>query len=123
MGTISTASAAMDLSKEELSGIVLTSSVTSQKILGAVPWRNLELVRVPVLVLHHESDACRICVPGDASQIIRRLDNAPVKKEIYVKGGANPKGDPCEALHWHGFIGMEGEAVDLIAGWIRHPVP
>ena len=26
------------------------------------------------------------------------------------------------ALNWHGFVGMEREAVDLIAEWLRKPV-
>lgn len=50
-----------------------------------------------------------------------RLKNAPVKKLIMVDGGANPVGDPCEGLHWHGYIGMEKETVDIIADWIKHP--
>ena len=50
------------------------------------------------------------------------LKNAPVKKEIMVSGGENPTGNVCEALHWHGYIGMEREAVDLIAEWIKKPI-
>ena len=103
--------------------IRLTSSITSQKKIGAVPWQKLESIRVPVLVVHHEFDACKVCVPSEVTQIIRGLKNAPIKKEVYVNGGANPKGDPCEALHWHGFIGMQKEAVGLITDWIKNPVP
>jgi hypothetical protein len=77
---------------------------------------------VPVLVVHHEFDECKVCVPNEVFQIVRGLKNAPIKKEVYVKGGANPTGDPCEALHWHGFIGMEKEVVDLISGGIKNPV-
>jgi dienelactone hydrolase len=122
MGTISATAVATVVSKEELSGIVLTSSVT-QKRIGAVPEQKLESIRLPVLVVHHELDACKICVPSEVSQIIRGLKNAPIKKEVYVKGGANPTGNPCEALHWHGFIGIEKEVVDLISAWIKNPGP
>ena len=38
-----------------------------------------------------------------------------------VDGGANPYGNPCEVHHWHGFIGMEKEAVDMISAWIKRP--
>jgi hypothetical protein len=31
-------------------------------------------------------------------------------------------GDPCEARHHHGYIGMEQEAVDLVAAWIGQAV-
>ena len=39
-----------------------------------------------------------------------------------VDGGSDPSGDPCQALHYHGFIDMEKEAAGLIADWIKHPV-
>jgi len=122
-GTISATAGAIAFGNEELAGIVLTSSVTSSKRTGAVPTQRLDAIRIPVLVLHHEKDACAIAKPGEVSLITVRLKNAPVKKQIMVRGGANPQGDPCEALHWHGFIGMEKEAVDIIAGWIRNPKP
>lgn len=122
MGTISATALATVVGKEEVSGIVLTSSVTRKKP-GAVPEQKLESIRLPVLVVHHEFDECKICVPGEVSQIIKGLKNAPIKKEVYVKGGANPTGNPCEALHWHGFIGMEKEVVDLISDWIKSPGP
>ena len=122
MGTISATAVATVVSNEELSGIVLTSSVTNKKI-GAVPEQKLEAVRLPVLIVHHEFDECKICDPRETTQIIRGLKNAPIKKAVYVKGGANPKGNPCEALHWHGFSGMEKEVVDLISAWIKNPEP
>lgn len=122
MGTISATAVAIVAGKEELSGIVLTSSITRKKT-GAVPEQKLDAVRLPVLVVHHESDECNICVPGEVPQIIRGLKNAPIKKEMYVKGGGIPKGDRCQAMHRHGFIGMEKEVVDLISAWIRNPVP
>jgi pimeloyl-ACP methyl ester carboxylesterase len=122
MGTISAAALATVVSKEELAGIVLTSSVTRKKI-GAIPDQKLEAIRMPVLVVHHEYDECKICVPGDVSEIIKGLKNAPIKKEILVKGGRSPSGNPCQALHWHGFIGMEKEVVDIISAWIRNPDP
>jgi len=123
MGTISATAAAIAIGNKGLSGIVLTSSITAQNRTGATPWQKLASIRVPVLVIHHEYDACRACVPGDVSQIIRRLNNAPIKKEIYVKGGSNPTGDPCEPMHWHGYIGMEKEVVDIITNWIKKPAP
>jgi pimeloyl-ACP methyl ester carboxylesterase len=121
MGTISATAVAIGLKEQDLKGIVLTSSVTSQKKTGAVPWQKLEEVRVPTLVVHHEFDECKICVPSEASDIVRKLKNAPIKKEVFVKGGEGAKGNPCEALHWHGFIGMEKEVVDLISSWIKKP--
>ena len=45
-----------------------------------------------------------------------------IHADVMVSGGDNPTGNVCEALHWHGYIGMEREAVDLIAEWIKRPV-
>lgn len=121
-GSVSaTAAAIAERDTALIAGLVLTSSVTSPKKAGAVPGQDLQAIRIPVLVMHHEKDECPICQPQEAPAILAGLKNAPVKKLIMVNGGSNPTGNPCEALHWHGYIGMEGEAVDLISGWIRQP--
>ena len=119
-GTISATAAAINL-PGEMAGVVLTSSVVSYKKPGAVPKQDLDRIKVPVLVLHHAKDACPWCQPHEVPAILRGLKNAPVKKEIMVSGGENPTGNVCEALHWHGFPGMEREVVDLIANWIKSP--
>ncbi|BEU95801.1 hypothetical protein ACDW_15060 [Acidovorax sp. DW039] len=55
--------------------------------------------------------------------MLRGATQVPLKKEFMVNGGENHAGNMCEALHWHGFIGMEREAVDLMANWIKMPTP
>ena len=122
-GTVSATAAAIAFGNEELAGIVLTSSITEHDKVGAVPYQKLAVIRIPVLVLHHRYDECKNCKPSDASLIFRKLTNAPIKKLVMVKGGKNPIGDPCGSLHWHGYIGMEREAVDIISDWIANPVP
>lgn len=123
MGTISATAAAIDFGDANLGGIVLTSSVTRFNTTGAVPRQKLEDIHVPVLVMHHEKDRCDACRPYEVSYIMKGLKNAPVTKSIFVNGGADPRGDVCEPLHWHGYIGMESEAVALIADWIKKPAP
>jgi hypothetical protein len=122
-GTVSAAAAAIAFGNEELAGIALTSSVTSRKRTGNVPGQNLETIRIPVLVVHHEKDACAVTNPREARWIIDGLKNTPVKKLIMVSGGSSPMGDPCEAQHWHGYIGMEKEAVNIVTDWIKNPKP
>ena len=122
-GTVSATAAAISFGNDSLAGIVLTSSVVSYKKTGAVPSQDLEKIRVPVLVLHHEKDGCKICAPHEVPAIIKGLKNAPVKKQILVSGGENPTGDPCGALHYHGFISMEKSTVDLITAWLKSPSP
>jgi pimeloyl-ACP methyl ester carboxylesterase len=121
MGTISATAAAIRDGGQNIAGIVLTSSVTSSRIRGAVPTQDLERIKVPVLVVHHEKDACKVCTPYEAKNITDGLKNSPIKKTVLVSGGSGESGDPCEALHYHGYIGMEKEVVDLIAVWIKSP--
>lgn len=133
-GTISTAAAAIHLGNADLAGIVLTSSIVGTRWDAfpgrpaprdgsqyAVPNQDLGAIRIPVLVLHHRNDACGMCAPSEVHRIEQGLANAPVKKTVLVDGGAGATGDPCEPMHWHGYIGMEKEAVRLIADWIRSP--
>jgi pimeloyl-ACP methyl ester carboxylesterase len=121
-GTISATAAAIALGNEELAGLVLTSSITDRWKKGAVPSQDLKAIRIPVLVVHHAQDACRICKPRNASRIMKGLTNAPIKKLVMVEGGGPPSGKECTSTHWHGFVGMEKEVVSLIAEWIKDPV-
>jgi hypothetical protein len=122
-GTISAAAAAISFGNRELAGIVLTSSITGNKRKPGIAAQKLDAIRIPVLILYHEKDSCAICDPNEVSKITAGLTNAPVKKQIMVDGGADPKGDPCGALHWHGYRGMEKEAVGIISDWIKNPKP
>jgi hypothetical protein len=122
-GTVSAAAAAIAIGPPRLAGVVLTSSITAFKLPGAVPTQRLGEVRLPVLVLHHEKDACPSCAPHEVSWIVSGLTQAPVKKLLWASGGEGARGDPCEAFHWHGYVGMEAQAVQWIASWVRQPTP
>lgn len=121
-GTVSATATAIQM-QGEIAGLVLTSSVVNYKKPGAVPRQDLAAIKVPVLVLHHSKDACIHCRPDDVPATFNGFRNAPVKKLVFVDGGANPTGDVCAGLHHHGFVGMEKEAVDIIAGWVINPAP
>jgi hypothetical protein len=120
-GSVSAAAAAIAFPPELLAGIVLSSSVVRDKP-GALPGQKLAAIRVPVLLVHHKRDACPICRPDDLPTVLAALNQAPVKKLVMLEGGGPPQGGVCEALHHHGFIGMEREAARAITDWIRKPV-
>jgi pimeloyl-ACP methyl ester carboxylesterase len=120
-GSISAAAAAIAL-PERVAGVVLSASVTRGRP-GALTTQDLAALRAPVLVLHHALDACPTCAPQDVGVVVRSLTGAPVRKALLLTGGGPPTGDVCEAMHYHGFIGIEAAAVDAIAGWIARPVP
>jgi hypothetical protein len=109
--------------QDQLAGVVLTASITSSREAGSVPRQAIGQLRLPVLVYHHRQDACRITAADEAENIFRGLAQAKVKKLMVVDGGQNPTGNPCQALHWHGFIGMEERAVQDLGAWIRQPQP
>lgn len=119
-GTVSATAAAIRL-QGQIAGLVLSSSVVSSRKAGSVPGQDLAAIHVPVLVLHHARDACPVCRPAEVPAILKGLTHAPKKKLVMVDGGSGPSGEVCAALHWHGYIGMEREAVDLITGWIERP--
>jgi hypothetical protein len=122
-GTVSVAHAAIHLPRDALAGVVLSSSIVDLRKAGALPSQPLAAITVPVLVIHHARDACRVCLPRDVPSVLQGLTGAKVKKLAMVDGGTNPSGDACGPLHWHGYIGMEREAVQIITSWINNPVP
>jgi pimeloyl-ACP methyl ester carboxylesterase len=127
-GTLSVANAAARLSHADQaarpSGIVLTTTMTT---LGAVECGKtvyeaaLADIRMPVLVVSHERDACP-CTPGDAvagARLLGACPRAPAKEHRIFTGGSAPISGPCDARAPHGFFGIEDDVVEFIAGWIR----
>ena len=97
-------------------GIVLTSTILADGD-RSVPAMELETLRIPVLVVHHEEDGCRFCLFRDMPALMHKLDAVPKKELIAVKGGVS-RGDPCQAWAYHGYNGIEREVVARIAEWI-----
>jgi len=120
-GTVSGTAAGIALGNQEVQGLVLTASVTN-KAIGAIKTQSIRDLNMPVLVVHHKNDACRICVPYEASRITSDLKSSPAKRFVMIEGGSDPEGDPCEAKHWHGFINYEKETVKTISDWIKNPI-
>lgn len=98
-------------------GIVLTSTILTDPRSRPVPNMLLEMLKIPVLVVHHEEDGCRLCLYSDIPRLMEKLAGLPRKQLITFKGGDNV-GDPCEARAYHGYNGLEPEVVAKIAAWI-----
>ena len=98
-------------------GIVLTSTILSDRRGRPVPAMPLDRIRVPVLVVHHEQDGCPSCLFAEVPALMAKLANAPRSQLLSYKGGQS-KGDPCEAFAYHGFNGLEAEVVQQTAAWI-----
>ncbi len=127
-GTLSAANVAARLSGADASmrpaGVVLTSTMTT---LGApecgrtVYDAGLADIRIPVLLVSHENDACP-CSPGSSavgSRLLAACSGAPSKEHRTFTGGTPPIEPPCEARTAHGYSGIEESVVEFIAGWIK----
>lgn len=98
-------------------GIVLTSTILTDPRSRPVPGMKLDALKIPVLVVHHEADGCRLCLFSDMPQLMDKLAKLPRKQLLTFKGGTS-RGDPCEAMAYHGYNGLESEVVSQIADWI-----
>jgi len=118
-GTQSAAFIATELSRREggPDGLVLTSTILSDKTGRPVPAMPLQELAIPVLVVHHQQDRCRLCSYAEIPVLMNRLRAVPNKELLTITGGED-RGDPCEPMAHHGFNGQDAEVVAEIAGWI-----
>jgi hypothetical protein len=101
-------------------GIVLTSTILTDDSGRAVPKMALNKIEIPVLVVHHRDDGCKHCAFSDMPPLLNGLTNSR-RKELMAVSGGQTRGDPCEALAYHGFNGIEAQVVGDIARWILAP--
>jgi pimeloyl-ACP methyl ester carboxylesterase len=101
-------------------GLVLTSAILDDPRSRPVPAMPLERIAVPVLVVHHQQDGCKLCPFGEAPALMEKFTAAPRKELVAVTGGTS-QGDACEAWAHHGYNGVESEVVGRIAAWITSP--
>lgn len=117
-GTQSAAYIAAELTGPEgPDGLVLSSTILTDKKSRPVPAMALGKLHIPVLVVHHEQDGCSHCSFNDVPMLMEKLSGVPKKQLLTFKGGEN-RGDPCQALSYHGFSGLEHEVVAQTAAWI-----
>jgi len=122
-GTIAAAAGAARLTRGEIAGVVLSSSVTrlgrqarQSETVFSVP---LGDINVPVLIVAHQDDTCVATPPTDAERLRAALRATPRGEVVMATGGLPPTSAPCEARSAHGFLGIETEVVARITGWMR----
>lgn len=117
-GTQSAAYVATELSGPDgPDGIVLSSTILTDDASRPVSAMPLGKIRIPVLVVHHEQDGCAHCAFANVPALMAKFANSPRKELLSFKGGEN-RGDPCEAMAYHGFNGLEREVVQQTAAWV-----
>ena len=126
MGTFSAANAGIR-AKNDVNGVVLTSSVTRSKKKWAIysdyPYgvvnMGLDKISAPVLVVSHKDDGCKLTPASDIDLLADQLSASKKVEKALVSGGDHPRSGPCNALSQHGFLGIEQEVVDIIAAFIK----
>jgi pimeloyl-ACP methyl ester carboxylesterase len=119
-GTVSAAFVAGLLQQGGPDGVVLTSSITdrSRETTETILDADLDKIRVPTLIVHHKQDGCAVTRYNSARLLPAELKRSPRKEFVGFEGGVSV-GDPCEALAYHGYNGIEREVVHAIATWIK----
>jgi len=87
---------------------------------GAQGVGDVARIKVLVLLLRHRQDACRVTPPGDADRFKQLLTGAS-RVDIVTLDGGSPAGnaaDPCGAAHFHGFYGVDDQAVATTLQWL-----
>jgi pimeloyl-ACP methyl ester carboxylesterase len=118
-GSLSAAAASTHLKEKGPDGLVLTSSVTiaSVKAAHSVMLAPLNEVKVPVLLVHHKQDGCRV-TPYDAMPGLMAAFKSARKVDLISEEGGSATGNPCYTGH-HLYLGIEAAVTKDIADWIK----
>ncbi|MDA0239165.1 MAG: hypothetical protein O3A84_03940 [Proteobacteria bacterium] len=127
-GTISAANVATSLARNGPDGIVLTSSfamatkqaerlVAPPAVSGIQATFDFSKINLPALVVHHREDGCGTAPLAGAQLIHNAMINA-IRKKIFVVSGGPADAGACQGRSHHGFLGIEKQTIDAIAGWM-----
>lgn len=98
-------------------GVVLSSSILVDSEGPSVLSMPMDTLQIPVLVVHHEQDDCRLCSFSLTSNLMDKLRDAPKKQLISFTGG-DDVGDACNARAHHGFNGLDNDVVGKMSNWM-----
>jgi dienelactone hydrolase len=99
--------------------LVITSGVLLGSGSSAEAQGDPARIKVPVLLVGHSGDTCRVTPPSAIASYAARLTGARKVDTLMLSGGAPAKDDACEAQGPHGFFGMDQQVVDAITGWLK----
>lgn len=121
---LSVAKAAVTLSgAERPDAIVVTSGMlvhvndkqpSAERSVGG-----LGRIKQPTFIVYHEKDGCSYTPASSAPRAKALLTGAKTVDVKIMTGGSAGSGDPCEANSHHGFLGQDGEVVQLVTGWLK----
>lgn len=107
-------------SKQDPDGLVLTSSISVENGGGtAVTEMELGNIKIPTLIVGNTDDACRKTPPEGSNEIAGMLVHSKKVEVKMFSGGDTPTSKPCQAMSYHGFLGIESEVVSYISNFIK----
>ena len=115
MGTIRAAKGIASGARPD--ALVLTSGFLSQG--SGDNYNFMSIVGSPAalprtLIIHHSQDTCKHTLPAGVEPFIKW--SAGRARVSWVSGGTS-QGDPCEALSYYGFNGIDGQIVAIAGGF------
>ena len=113
-GTLSVAYLATVMTHPNIEGYVLTASMND--IVD-----HFHAIKLPVLMVHNIDDECPKTTHLNARAAYHALNANSRNKFITLSGGDIPISKPCQARSYHGFLGIEHEAVSAIVDWMSRP--
>jgi hypothetical protein len=122
-GTFSAAQAAAELTTSlgAPNGLVIFSPVTQ---LAPPPADYtifdiaLDTINVPTLIVANKKDECWVSPPHAVKSIKDQLILAPIVHIQRCNGGFEPLSQPCRALSYHGYFGIEPKVIRKVMEWI-----
>ncbi len=117
-GTLSAMALASRMAADaRLKGVVLTGTIQYKDYLETA---HPELIKAPVLIVHHKDDACDLNTYAGAQDVYDHLvtSNKHVLLVPITSGSTPPGEDPCMPISVHGFYGADAEVTDRIIRWI-----
>ncbi|MBN41920.1 MAG: hypothetical protein CL573_00270 [Alphaproteobacteria bacterium] len=108
---------------KSIEGIVIASGIFTNESRKARDY-TMELIigrhiEIPVLFVHHVTDACHVTPFKHAKLFFHALD-APAKEFLAYNGGGRT-GRDCGPLNHHGFEGIGATVAQDISSWILRP--
>lgn len=97
-------------------GMLMNENPSQPSIQRQVP--GIRGATMPFLLMHHTADACAY-TPASGPERFRALLTGARSVDVQMLSGGGPvRGDPCDAAHYHGFVGLDDQVVASIATWM-----
>ncbi len=104
--------------KEPLGGLVFAASKTRGRGTSIIDME-LDEIKVPTLLVHHEDDKCFGTPPSGTKSILKGLENSPKAEIKLFEGGQVDGKSPCGPGSHHIFNGMQDEVANYISEFIK----